>query len=158
MIIATVLSLTVLLVYLLTFCMKNGIPNTISETYYLLNWKPLFTLVIYTSSILILPVLMELTPETQIIPFLGISGMLLVGTAPRFKEYERSIHVLGATLAGTLSQLWIILYGCRYTLCIWIFLGMLGIRYKDNLDQVKFFFWIELVCFMLIYTNILLSI
>lgn len=169
---AVLISLLILVTYTITVCTKYGIPESLSQSYYSISWKPLFTLVIVICGFLILPPCMDLAEDasTQIIPFLGISGLLLVAAAPRVRDYERTIHIIGASISGIFSQLWVVLYGTPQVLWSWFLIGGLMIygifSAKDGkniltmgqaLDKVHFIFWTEMICFFNIYASLLLS-
>ena len=102
--------------------------------------------------------------DTQIIPFLSIIGIMIVGAAPRYKEQERTLHIMGATMAGFFSQLWIILYSYPWTLLTWaiLIIWAIGIliesklmEWSEELDKRKWFFWAEMLAFINLYLNII---
>lgn len=161
----TITSLVILMSYTVAVCIKFGIPTTLSESYYFIYKKYLFTLVMWLSGFLILPPIMEMTGgDTQIIPFLSIIGIMIVGAAPRYKEQERTLHIIGATMAGFFSQLWIILYAYPWTLLTWaiLIIWAIGIliesklvEWSEELDKRKWFFWAEMLAFINLYLNII---
>lgn len=161
----TITSLVILMSYTVAVCIKFGIPTTLSESYYFIYRKYLFTLVMWLSGFLILPPIMEMTGgNTQIIPFLSIIGIMIVGAAPKYKEQERTLHIIGATMAGFFSQLWIILYAYPWTLLTWaiLIIWAIGIliesklmEWSEELDKRKWFFWAEMLAFINLYLNII---
>lgn len=161
----TITSLVILMSYTVAVCIKFGIPTTLSESYYFIYKKYLFTLVMWLSGFLLLPPIMEMTGrDTQIIPFLSIIGIMIVGAAPRYKEQERTLHITGATMAGFFSQLWIILYAYPWTLLTWsiLIIWAIGIliesklvEWSEELDKRKWFFWAEMLAFINLYLNII---
>ena len=161
----TITSLVILMSYTVAVCIKFGIPTTLSESYYFIYKKYLFTLVMWLAGFLILPPIMEMTGgDTQIIPFLSIIGIMIVGAAPRYKEQERTLHIVGATTAGFFSQLWIILYAYPWTLLTWaiLIIWAIGIliesklvEWSEELDKRKWFFWAEMLAFINLYLNII---
>lgn len=161
----TITSLVILMSYTVAVCIKFGIPTTLSESYYFIYKKYLFTLVMWLSGFLLLPPIMEMTGgNTQIIPFLSIIGIMIVGAAPRYKEQERTLHIMGATMAGFFSQLWIILYAYPWTLLTWFILIIWAIgiliesklvEWSEELDKRKWFFWAEMLAFINLYLNII---
>ena len=164
----TITSLVILMSYTVAVCIKFGIPTTLSESYYFIYKKYLFTLVMWLAGFLILPPIMEMTGgDTQIIPFLSIIGIMIVGAAPRYKEQERTLHIVGATMAGFFSQLWIILYAYPWTLLTWaiLIIWAIGIliesklvEWSEELDKRKWFFWAEMLAFINLYLNIIFKI
>lgn len=161
----TITSLVILMSYTVAVCIKFGIPTTLSESYYFIYKKYLFTLVLWLSGFLILPPIMEMTGgDTQIIHFLSIIGIMIVGAAPKYKEQERTLHIIGATMAGFFSQLWIILYAYPWTLLTWaiLIIWAIGIliesklvEWSEELDKRKWFFWAEMLAFINLYLNII---
>ena len=161
----TITSLVILMSYTVAVCIKFGIPTTLSESYYFIYKKYLFTLVLWLSGFLLLPPIMEMTGgDTQIIPFLSIIGIMIVGAAPKYKEQERTLHIIGATMAGFFSQLWIILYAYPWTLLTWaiLIIWAIGIliesklvEWSEELDKRKWFFWAEMLAFINLYLNII---
>lgn len=161
----TITSLVILMSYTVAVCIKFGIPTTLSESYYFIYKKYLFTLVLWLSGFLLLPPIMEMTGgDTQIIPFLSVIGIMIVGAAPRYKEQERTLHIIGATMAGFFSQLWIILYAYPWTLLTWFILIIWAIgiliesklvEWSEELDKRKWFFWAEMLAFINLYLNII---
>ena len=161
----TITSLVILMSYTVAVCIKFGIPTTLSESYYFIYKKYLFTLVMWLAGFLILPPIMEMTGgDTQIIPFLSIIGIMIVGAAPRYKEQERTLQIVGATMAGFCSQLWIILYAYPWTLLTWaiLIIWAIGIliesklvEWSEELDKRKWFFWAEMLAFINLYLNII---
>ena len=161
----TITSLVILMSYTVAVCIKFGIPTTLSESYYFIYKKYLFTLVMWLSGFLLLPPIMEMTGgDTQIIPFLSIIGIMIVGAAPRYKKQERTLHIMGATMAGFFSHLWIILYAYPWTLLTWaiLIIWAIGIliesklvEWSEELDKRKWFFWAEMLAFINLYLNII---
>lgn len=164
----TITSLVILMSYTVAVCIKFGIPTTLSESYYFIYKKYLFTLVMWLSGFLLLPPIMEMTGgDTQIIPFLSIVGIMIVGAAPKYKEQERTLHIIGATMAGFFSQLWIILYAYPWTLLTWFILIIWAIgiliesklvEWSEELDKRKWFFWAEMLAFINLYLNIIFKV
>lgn len=164
----TITSLVILMSYTVAVCIKFGIPTTLSESYYFIYKKYLFTLVLWLSGFLLLPPIMEMTGgDTQIIPFLSIIGIMIVGAAPKYKEQERTLHIIGATMAGFFSQLWIILYAYPWTLLTWaiLIIWAIGIliesklvKWSEELDKRKWFFWAEMLAFINLYLNIIFKV
>lgn len=160
---AVIISLVVLVTYVVWISVKYEVPESLSETYYYLKWEPIFTLVIWTVGFTLLPSLMETAAasSTQIVPFLGIFGLLLVGAAPRFKDHERTIHIVGASISGIFSQLWIFFYGNPWTLSLWIvpigiLVYLMTSRQDKDLDRVNFIFWCEMTAFAQMYLSLLI--
>lgn len=160
MMIPVLLSLAVLLTYVVSMVKRNGIPYSVSDTYYSLEHKWWFTVTMYVSSLLLAPAAFECSSDnTAFLVFLFTFGQLLVGTAPHFRGYQRTLHITGAVLLLFGTQIWIGLE-CPWILLNWIaYLIATAIvvvmRYKDTLyDSIlatKPIFWIEIVVFVNLY-------
>lgn len=161
MLASVIISLVILFTYVIWTSVTYGVPDSISQSYYNLKWNPLFTIVIWTTTALIVPALMESTEPTQIVPFLGIFGLLLVGAAPRVRDYDRTIHVIGACMAGIFSQLWVALYGDPWSLLMLLIPFGLMIWYRmddeETMDSVNFVFWTEMTCYLSMYYNLIIK-
>lgn len=158
--ILVLLSLSVLLTYVGVMVKRDGIPYSVSDTYYSLEHKWWFTVTMYVSSLLLAPAAFECSSDnTAFLVFLFTFGQLLVGTAPHFRGYQRTLHITGAVLLLFGTQIWIGL-GCPWALLSWVAYLIVtsivvGIRYKDTLYNsivaTKPIFWIEVVAFVNLY-------
>lgn len=133
---------------------KRYQPSCISESYYLINNKGLFTFWIILVSFLIFPAWVEISPiNFQFLPFLSVVSLSSVGINPRYLGSQRTTHIVSAALAVIISLVWNIVTG-QYI--IPILLGILLIilysfRVKTPL------FWTECTAFSNIYLSILFS-
>lgn len=157
----TILSLGCILAYTLAVCLKfKGIPYSVSDTFYSLEHKWWFTVTMYVSSLLLAPAAFECSSDTNaFLVFLFTFGQLLVGTAPHFRGYQRTLHITGAVLLLFGTQIWIGL-GCPWILLSWaaylIATAVIVVmRHKDTLYNsivaTKPIFWIEVVAFVNLY-------
>lgn len=156
-----ILSLFIILTYVITIIYKNGIPYSISDTFYSLEHKLWFGITMWLTALLLIPKILDMTPENyQCLSFLMCTGLIFVGAAPNFKEgIERPIHIISTSIAAVCSQLWII-FTLPYMLLIWIiwFIYII-IRLKKLWDRnlynsfvkCKPLFWAEVIMFMMIY-------
>lgn len=126
--------------------------------------------VIWVSNFLILVPAMDMAGDLKFIAFLGIFGALLVGAAPRIREGERTVHMIGAITCGVFSQLFVALYGTSISLFSWTiapFLllasnkwkmkGLLRSGLDERIDKVQFVFWCEMICYFTLYTSLILG-
>lgn len=149
---------------------KFGIPVSISRTYYKIPWKPLFTIVLVLAGFMMLPRSFDIVPsDLKIVPFLGVMGMIVVGTSPDLEnDIECRIHWAGAIASVVFSQLWVILYtNVQLSLLLWIIPASIlgwtivkdrpkGLSELDKcLDTRKFTFWTELICYIILYIGLL---
>lgn len=159
--ILTLLSLIIILTYVSVMIKRNGIPPSISETYYSLQHKLWFGFTMWSVGFMLLIVLLNMVPAAiQFIAFLACSGVLLVGAAPNFKEeFEHKVHVAGALLCIVGSQILITLMN-PMLLLVWVLyllytIIMLKIKWSNNLKEsfrlTKPLFWIEITAFTTIF-------
>lgn len=139
--ILTYLGLLVIVIYIIAMFIKiKSIPSSLSETYYLSggNW---FTITLFIAGFLIASGLLMLSEGSnfQFLSFLGGGGLLLVGAAPKFREGEKIIHGVGATMLLLASQLWVLLFSSYYVLLSWLIMIWLG-------QTKKRIFWLEMIC------------
>lgn len=148
-------------------CWKYGIPETISDSYYLTNEKPWFSIIMILCGLLMIPKAISLS-SGWILGFTlaGILGLLMTGVFPKFRPigYQRTLHLIGARVSGVIAQVCVILLGFPWIMTTWlipIFLLIDTIRKKPEnltlaLDKVKFIFWVEITCFINLYIGLLL--
>ena len=80
---------------------------------------------------------------------------------------RKTIHIIGASIAGIFSQLWVIFYRNPWWMMLWVIpiitfiIIFIKTVNKENLiielDKVKFIFWCEMICFVNLYINLLLG-
>lgn len=140
-------------IYIGIICKKYQ-PSCISESYYLIENKGLFTFWIILVSFLIFPAWVEISPVNfQFLPFLSVVSLSSVGVNPRYLESQRTAHIVSAALAVIISLVWNIATG-QYI--IPILLGiLLIILYSFRIKNLLF--WTECTAFSNIYLSILFS-
>ena len=113
-----VLSIIILLITLLyniyIIIKYKKIPESLSETSYLLrgNKRYLFTGYCVIISFCLLPVLLETTMTLQFLPFLFCGGLLFAGCSPLFRSgLDKPIHYIFSGLA-------FVAYLCYMILCM----------------------------------------
>lgn len=152
------IALTLLVSYTVTLCVVNkSIPSSLSASVFALppggQW--LWTLVIGLVAMLMMPTLLDKTPEEwQFLAFLGCAGLLFVAFAPLVKDKTDMaylIHMAGAYDSAVCSQL---LVAVRYPwlLLLWlpwaaVFVWHLAHRKKWRTQT----FWAEQTCFASIF-------
>lgn len=155
------ISLTIILTYVGVMVKRNGIPESISNTFYSLKHKIWFGFSMWSVGFILLISLLNIVPITiQFIVFLSCFGILLVGAAPNFKEdFEYKIHVIGAVLCIGGSQLLVALINpillLIWIMCLLYISIMLKIKwngnFKESLKLTKPLFWIEVSAFVTIF-------
>lgn len=145
-------SCLVLTLYLVAYMATNGIPTSISATYYRNENKWLYSAVLAASSTLALMPMMDLTSEPfHFLAFISIVSVYFVAASPAFKEeYLHSLHSLTAILLGVAIFAWLFLMAdIPYLAFAGIAAGLINRR--------KFVFWFEVgLIYNLYYALILL--
>lgn len=159
------LSLAIILTYVGVMVKRNGIPYSISDTFYSLKHKGWFGFSVIGTALLLMPSILSYTPESyQFLTFLMCAGLIFVGAAPNFKKgLDRPIHIGATCIAALSSQIWIILTQ-PWVLFIWFaWFTYIGIMLKRNWDgdlwnsfiSCKPLFWTEVTAFASVYLTIL---
>lgn len=127
-------------------------PSCISETYYCLSKKELFTIWMLLVSFLIFPSWVEISPiNFQFLPFLSVISLSSVGLAPKYLGGDRKMHIISAALTTIISLIWNIVSGIYV---IPILLGILVIILA-TLKAKNLLFWIENTAFLNIYLSVI---
>lgn len=97
----TIIFLLISLVYNLYVIIKHKtIPVSLSETSYMLGgfW---FTGYCFATVFLILPILLEIVPQTlTFLPFLMCSGLMFAGASPMFKKgLDKPVHYISSIIS-----------------------------------------------------------
>lgn len=112
MIYLIILSILVIASYTAAVCIKGkGVPASISATFYKLEHPYWFLAAMWGAAFLLMPAILDVSGEgTEWTAFLACGGMLLVGSAPNFREEsDGRVHTAGAVLCVAGSQLWVAL-------------------------------------------------
>lgn len=129
-------------------------PDCISQSYYLLKNKNIFTLWIILVAFSLFPYWVEISPiYFQFLPFLSVCSLAIVGLCPNYLDSDRIIHITAASITCILSLIWNLVTG-TYLLPI-LFCMILIILYVSKVKNC--FFWAENLAFLNIYLSILLS-
>lgn len=161
------LSLAIITSYVGVMIFRNGIPYSISDTFYSLDHKVWFGFSMISSALLLMPAILDRTPESyQFLAFLMCAGLCFVGVAPNFKAgMDRPVHIVATTIAALCSQAWVALT-LPWVLLVWIaWLAYVGIRLRQVWDgnwwysfvKCKPLFWAEVIAFGMVYTVLLMT-
>lgn len=162
--ISIIIATTIFVVYNATAVAFFGIPESLSNTFYLYKEKCnkgwLFCLMMYIVVALMMPAWITLSEGSnfQFLAFLAPASIMFVGTAPRFKDFdlENKVHTYSAYIAAACSLLWVVLV-TPYWLVMLIWLGFITLAsiftssYKTCL-----IYWLELVAFGATFTSSIL--
>lgn len=117
-----ILCAAILLTYLCyTVWVGRGIPQSLSQTYYVLgNRGWLFQLVMSVTGIGLYYPWSAVTPDELLcLPFIACGGLLFVATAPQFKiRLEGPVHYISAVVCGLAAALWLWLTGNEDTFIV----------------------------------------
>lgn len=167
--ILTLVSASLFAGYIATTCHFFGIPQAISNTYYLIgeskypNLKYTFSIWMVLISGLLMPSWLEVTAGNpwQFLAFFTCAGLWFTAAAPNFKnvEPESKVHKISATLSGICGILWVLLgLGHWYS---WVIIGLvligcgLGAHFTKTI-KTAYTFWIEIWCFVAVYLGVIL--
>lgn len=145
----TIFSLILTILYVVMLCVKNnGIPIHLSQSFYILKHKFIFSLFLLSLTFMLLPPLLEITPtEYEFLSFLTGASVAFIGVTPNFMEkFEGRIHSISAYIAVASSQL-LILLTKPIILIIWIIAALSMLLYKSlkRENEINYIFWIEII-------------
>lgn len=147
-----IISLISIIYPVYSICKTRGIPESLSDTYYILGDKGyLFQLVISIIAIILFPTWLFVSNEHyQFLPFIGCSSLLFVASAPSFKlKLDGIVHYTSASLCCTASIIWQLVEGLYDVTLFFLLLGfILYLRYN------KWCFWLELSIIYSVIFNI----
>lgn len=125
-------------VYLFSFIGNNGVPTSISATYYRNSKRWLFSAVLIVAASLALVPILNYTPESyQFLGFFIVAGIFFVAASPAFKdEFVGKVHCGSAIVLGVAAVTWIALsIGMPWLSLLGLAVGIFNLR--------NFVFWIE---------------
>lgn len=141
-----------------------GIPESLSNTYYLYKEKCnkgwLFCLMMYLVVALMMPAWISLSEGSnfQFLAFLAPASIAFVGTAPRFKDgdLENKVHTVSAIIAAACSLLWVVLV-TPYWWVMLIWLGFIALAaILTSSYKMAYVYWLEQVAFGSTFTAAIL--
>jgi hypothetical protein len=137
-----------------------GVPESLSNTYYL--WKEkngkgwMFCLMMYLVVALMMPAWITISEGSnfQFLAFLAPASLMFVGTAPRFKDFslENKVHTYSAYLAAVCSLLWVGLV-TPYWWVILIWLGLISGVLAITKTYSCLIYWLETIAFGATFTS-----
>ena len=146
------ISIYVFVLYLTGIIVYKGIPNSISESYYVIGEdkleSSLFTWFCWIVAMFLLPYWME--HDGGIMSLIACAGLGFVGAAPLFKSHQKTIHFASATACFLSAYAWLLI---NSTTIFFISLAVLGILCFVK----KRTFWWEITAFVTIYTSLILT-
>lgn len=146
-----IISMSIFWLYLTGIILYRGIPDSISDSYYVIGedrlLSSLFTWFCWIVSITLLPYWLD--NGGGFLSFLACGALGFVGTAPLFKSHQRDIHFGSAIVCFSSAYLWLLLNDMVLAV---ISLAILGLFFFVK----KRTFWWEVTAFVTIYTSLIL--
>lgn len=142
----------ILLIYLILYIiyfikLDHRIPQSLSQTAYLMQGRKLFLYTFWSVGIILLYPLSLINIPLSLLFTLGL---LCVGISPWYKQYGKIIHFAGGYLSGIVSQILVTLVN-PWILLLWIPYILYAIFIKDDSKT----FWAEIICFISIFIILL---
>ena len=168
------ISLIIFASYIIYVCSKFGIPNSISESSYLLGLKSGNLYFYFWIIAAVMPLLVYWLNLTQLQPwqfliFLSCAGLSFVGITGRFRnsKHENTIHLISAFTCAIMAQAWaLITFSYWWLISLIVFpsmylIGKLIKGHRRNLITNKIektkdsvIFWVEVGLFLMAYISI----
>ena len=146
-------SMIILFGYLCYVVAKFGIPQSISDTFYLLEKKGwLFQLTLAVTAFCMMPSLIDASSEnTQFLAFLACAGLAFVAFAPLFKmDLEGKVHFVSAYICCGSLVLWQVFNAS------WIIpaICLAPVAYPMLKDK-KYMWWLEIATIVSAYVSMI---
>ena len=146
-------SLIILFGYLCYVVAKFGIPQSISDTYYLLGKQGwLFQLSLASTAFCVVPGLIDASSEyTKFLAFLACAGLAFVSAAPLFKmELEGKVHFTSAYICCGSLVLWQV-FNTSWIIPLLCFALVVYPMLKDR----KYMWWLEIATIVSAYVSLI---
>lgn len=170
MIVSVLISLLILGCYIGMIIAKNGIPYSISETYYRINHKFLFPAVMLLSAFSLLPGALESSTEnSQFLMFLGTVAMCIIGLAPDFvngEKAERITHYVASAALFLCIQIWVGVNFPGHLFCWVAYVAYILLNIKNSDKSINLYdrfislkpaFWAEMVIIFDTYLTVIIG-
>ena len=158
------IAFTIYLIYNGAALRLFGVPESLSNTFYLYNDKKkhlgiLFPIMMVSMAGLLLPAWLEISAlsSLQFTAFLAAAGIIFTGSAPAFKsnDLEKKVHTVSALVAAVFALLWVIFVSkLWFIILIWLAVVAL-IAFITKTIKSSYIYWLETVAFMSTFTSIL---
>lgn len=160
----SIISLLILVIYTgIMVVREEGIPYSLSATFYCLEHPRWFSAIIISSAFLVLPAALDVsTDQSRFLIFMSVVGMFLVGAAPNFRDEDRVLHTAGACVLLICSQLWVLFNSpvFLYSWLVWISgtASYALVKLSEYDSAVTAFyhsrpmFWIEITALFCVYS------
>lgn len=100
------ISLVILTSYVVAVCIRWGIPDSLSQTFFDIKRKWIFSSVVAVSAALLYFSMMNILSDVwQWLAFIFLAGCLFIAFAPNLADdMEEQVHMVGAVLLALASQ------------------------------------------------------
>lgn len=126
------ISISAFVLYLSAITLYSGIPDSISDTYYIIGYdrlkSSLFTWFCWIVAMFLLPYWME--HDGGILAFLACTGLGFVGSAPLFKSHQKTIHFASAVVCFFSAYLWLLINDLTMAVISVVLLGLFAFAKK----------------------------
>ena len=142
-----IISLLIMVAYLATMTALYGIGDYVSDYAYMGKHRWLFSATMVTSSLILLPVMMEKGGIAPFLALFAVFGLILVGGEPLYKVEK--VHTVGAFTALICGTLWVATFHPFIVSFAWLFWGAYVL-----LKLPKPYYLGEVIALALIYLTI----
>lgn len=117
----TIISLFILASYVIAVVWRWGVPESVSQTFFSIRHKWIFSAVMVVSFALMWFALQGVLLDDELwLAFLTCSGGVLIGFAPNLRDsLEERVHMFGAMLLAVFSQ-WVVALVSPCVLWLWV--------------------------------------
>ena len=147
-----IISISVFCLYLTGIVLYRGIPDSISDSYYVIGEDRLlssfFTWFCWIVAISLFPYWLD--NGGGFLSFVACGALGFVGTAPLFKSHQRDIHFGSAIVCFASAYLWLFLNNLTLAVISVALLGLFAFAKKRM-------FWWEVTAFATIYLSLILK-
>jgi len=156
-----IIAITLIATYTLVLCaIGRKVPKSLSQSVFMIpphaSW--LWTVVIGTVAVLILPTMMDVAGDNwKFLPFLSIVGLLFVALCPLSpnKSGQRYVvHMIGAWICAVCSQLMVAVTDWHHLL-LWVPWIVVYVLRRMWFGWDTKVFWAEMTCFATIFILLL---
>lgn len=144
----------IFVIYISWVIYLNGVPSSISDSYYVLGKKnrqlsDLFTLFCWFVSIPLLVYWIDLRPDDfDLLPFIACSSLVFVGGSPMFKRsFEGRIHKVSAILCSVSTYIWLVCYSNTLLVTFSAITLILTYIFVES----NRLFWLEMIAFVTLF-------
>lgn len=125
-------SMIILASYIVAVCAIWGVPESVSQTFFSIGNKWIFSAVVAVSVALLFQPMVEALPVgSEFLAFLTCAGGVMVAFAPNLNDVmEYAVHMTGAVVLGLASQIAVLLI-CPMALVFWL-LAFLVLEFPEK--------------------------